>query len=128
MSRRQTVRALIPRRRAGKDQLCRDADQREVPEAASKDGRRARCREEEEGGRGHDGEDKVAKAIGNPSHQVQNRVVVCGEDVGQVCTVEDVLERWQNLDPDMGTVLDRDEPETVSHRARKAMASWPDAR
>lgn len=72
------------------------------------------------GGCGRSGEDEneegahsrcaeVADAVREPSQQVQDGVSVGGEDVREVGTVEDILERRKDFDPDVRTILYRNE-------------------
>lgn len=51
----------------------------------------------------------MTDAIWKPSQQIQDRVGVGGEDVGEVGAVKDVFEGGQDLHPDMRPVLYRDE-------------------
>lgn len=57
-----------------------------------------------------EGSPKVTKAVRKPRQQVQDCVLVRGEDVAQICTVQDVLEGREDLDPDRRSPFGRDEP------------------
>lgn len=37
-----------------------------------------------------------------------------GENVGKVCAVQDVLERWEDTDPDVRAILDRNKTEMLA--------------
>lgn len=105
VSRLQTVRLLVPGRSAGEDQLNGDGEHAHVAESTSKHGGGAGRGKEEEDGAADSGERKVADTIGEPGKQIEDGVAVGRENVGQVGSVKDVLERREDLDPDVRTVL-----------------------
>lgn len=70
-------------------------------------GCRGRGEDEDEGG-AHRGRAEVANAVREPSQHVQDGVGVRGKDVGKIGTVQDVLERGQDFDPNVRAVLYRD--------------------
>lgn len=109
VSRLQTVRLLVPGRSAGEDQLDGDSEHAHVAESASKHGGGAGRGEEEEDGAADGGERKVTDTIREPGEQIEDGVAVGRENVGQVGSVKDVLERREDLDPDVRTVLGGDE-------------------
>lgn len=47
-------------------------------------------------------------AVGKPSQNIQNRVLVGRENVGQVGAVENVFQGGQDSNPNMRTILGRD--------------------
>lgn len=51
----------------------------------------------------------MANTVREPGQDVEDRIRMCGEDVGEVGAVENVLKGWEDLDPDMWAVLDRNE-------------------
>lgn len=105
----QAVGLLVPGRRAGEDQLDGDGEHAHVAESTGKHGGGAGGGKEEEDGAADGGQRKVADSIGEPGKQVEDGVAVGRENVGQVGSVEDVLERREDLDPDVRTVLGGDE-------------------
>lgn len=44
-------------------------------------------------------------AVGEPGEDVENRMLVGGENVGEIGAVKNILERRENTNPDMGTVI-----------------------
>ena len=79
------------------------------PKVREKIGVSARRREEEEDDGDDDGGAKVSNAVGEPGEDVENDVLVSGEDVAEVCAVEDVLQRWEDAHPGLGANGARDE-------------------
>lgn len=105
----QTVLVLVPRSGTRERGLDGDADEVHDAERAGEDWNGARSREEEHG-EGADGwPAKVDDAVWEPRQHVEDGVLVCGEDVGEVGAVENVFERWENFDPDVWADLLRDE-------------------
>lgn len=49
-------------------------------------------------------------AVREPGEDVENGVLVGGENVGEIGAVKDILKRRENTNPDMGTVIIRDKP------------------
>lgn len=115
VSRLQAVRLLVPWRRAGENQLDSDGEHAHVAKGPSKDGGAAGRGKKEEDSAADGREGKVADSIREPGEQIEDRVAVGRENVGQVGSVENVLERREDLDPDVRTVLRGDE---------SARASW----
>ena len=102
---------LIPWRGAWEDDRKGHAEDSEPSKGASKDWSGLRSSEEEEGRRDDSRCAKMTDAVRKPGEQIENGVRVSGKNVGEVCAVEDVLERRENLDPNVRTVLHRDESE-----------------
>lgn len=60
-------------------------------------------------------------AIRKPGKEVENRVLVSGEDVGKICAVEHVLEGGKYAHPDVWSIIVRDkstEKKVISLRVR----------
>jgi hypothetical protein len=51
----------------------------------------------------------VQETIRDPSQDIKNHMLVRREDVAYVGTVEDVLESWEHLDPDVRPIFSGDE-------------------
>lgn len=49
-------------------------------------------------------------AIREPGQNVENRMLVGGQDVGQIGAVQNIFEGWEDANPDMGAILVLDEP------------------
>jgi hypothetical protein len=47
----------------------------------------------------------VDDAVRQPSQDVENRVLVSGKDVGQVCAIQNILERREDANPNVRAVL-----------------------
>lgn len=109
--RNQTVFILIPGRRAGKHELNSDAENAHPAKAARKDvdGTRSGKDEEDEGANG--GGAKVHDAVGQPGENVEDGVLVGGQNVGQVGAVQDVFEGGKHANPNVRTVLGGNESE-----------------
>jgi hypothetical protein len=101
----QSVGVLIPRRRAWEDCLDQNSGDVHVSESTCKDregaGRAPNEHAAADDERGH----IVDDSVGDDSEEVEEGVLVRGEDVAQVGTVEDVLEGGQDTDPDSGAVV-----------------------
>lgn len=119
----KTVQVLVPWRRAREGSLNSNTDQVHEAEGAGKDWKGARCRKEED----DDGADcwaaVVDDSVWNPGENIQEDMLVLGEDIGEVGAVEDVLERWENLDPDVWAHADWDEAMDVSRNSNAMRGS-----
>ena len=104
----QSVRVLVPGRRAGEDDLDYDGRHVHVAESAGPDGGGAGRAPDEHASGDDDGRDVVNDAVGDPGQQVQDDVLVGGHDVAQVGAIEDVLEGREHADPDGGAVVGGD--------------------
>jgi hypothetical protein len=104
----QSVRVLIPRRRAGKDCLDQNSRDVHVSESTCEDREGARRAPNEHAAAHDERRYVVDDSIGYDGKEVEERVFVCGEDVAQIGAVEDVLEGGQNADPDSRTVVTGD--------------------
>lgn len=105
----KAMQVLVPWWRAREGGLDCDADQVHEAEGAGEDWECARCGKEEDGDGAEGWAGVVDYAVWDPSQNVEEDVLVLGEDVGQVGAVEDVLERWEDLDPDVWAHADWDE-------------------
>lgn len=108
----QAIFVLIPGWRAGEHELNGDTEDAHPAKGARKDVDSARSGkdEEDEGADGRGG--KVDDAIREPGENVENRMLVGGQDVGQIGAVQDIFEGWEDANPDMGAILVLDEPGT----------------
>lgn len=52
----------------------------------------------------------MCQAVWDPCEDIEDDGLVGGEDVAEVCAVEDVFEGWEDADPDWRSVFTRDEP------------------
>lgn len=105
--RHQAMLVLIPRRGAGEEDLDGDTEDAHPAQCSREDGSRTGGSEDERDQRHNGGGTKVHDAVRQPGEDVENRVLVGGEDVGKVGTVENILERGKNSDPDVWSVLIR---------------------
>lgn len=108
---REAIHVLVPRRGARKHESQSDADNTQPSERFREDGERlgGREQEDESGADGRVGE--VANTIGNPGEDVEDRVGMRREDVGQVGAVEDVLKSGEHLDPNVRSHFCWDKPD-----------------
>jgi hypothetical protein len=60
----------------------------------------------------------MAKAIGNPGEDIENRVLVGGKNAGKVGAIENVLEGGQHSDPDVRSNLIGDKAGRNEHARR----------
>lgn len=104
----ESVFVLIPWRRAGEDELNGDTEDAHPAKGTRENWRGSRCGEDEDDERAHSGCSKVDDAVGKPSQDIQNRVLVGGEDVGKVGAVQNVFQSGQDSNPDVRTILGRD--------------------
>lgn len=44
---------------------------------------------------------KMENAVWEPCQDIKDDILVLRQDVGEIGAIEDVLKRWENLDPDM---------------------------
>lgn len=105
---------LVPGCRAGEQDLDDDAGEVDVAEGAAVDGQGAGGGEDKEDDCGDGGAAKVHDAVGEPGEDVEDDVLLCGEDVGEVRAVEDVFEGGEDADPDAGAGFAGDEAGGVS--------------
>lgn len=101
----QAINVLVPWWRAGEDDLDQDSGDVHVSKGAGPDGEGAGRAPDEHAGADDDGRDVVYDAVGDPSEEVEDGVLVGGQDVAEVCAVEDVFEGGQDADPDGRAVL-----------------------
>ena len=109
----EPVKVLVPRRRAGEQQLDRH---REHADVSKRPGEERRCagRTKDEHDQGADeGGSVVAEAVGNPGQDVKRRVLMSRQDVADIGTIEDVFQGRKHTDPDSRAPLARDEPTTI---------------
>ena len=104
---REAVGVLVPRWRAGEDHLDKDGCDVHVTERAG-EGRKCARRPPDEhasadNNRGH----VVDESVGEPREHVKNSVLVCRDDIAEVCAVKDVFERGEDTDPDGRAVFGR---------------------
>ncbi len=77
-----------------------DSSEIHVAEAEGKDWETGRRPKDEDRSRYDERSAEVTQAIRKPCQQVQRSTLVCGEDVAQVGTVEDVFKRGEDFNPD----------------------------
>ncbi|KFY70695.1 hypothetical protein V499_08994, partial [Pseudogymnoascus sp. VKM F-103] len=107
--RRETMAILVPGRRAGEEDLDDDTREVDVAEGAAVDGQGAGGGKDEEDECCHGGAAEVHDAVGEPGEDVEDDVLVCGEDVGEIGAVEDVFEGGEDAHPDAGAGFAGDE-------------------
>jgi len=105
VGRRQSVRVLIPRWGAWEDDLNQHSRDVHVAESACPDGQGARRTPNEHACADNNGRDIVYDSVRQPGKDVENGVLVSGQDVAQVGAVEDVLEGGEDADPDSRAVV-----------------------
>lgn len=105
--RNKSVLILIPWRRAGEDELNGDTEDAHPAESTSKDRSGAGSREDEHDCGAHSRGSEVNDAVGKPSQNVENSMLVSRENVGKVRAIENVFQSRQDSDPDMRTILGR---------------------
>lgn len=106
----EAVGVLVPGRRAGEDDLDDDGGHVHVAESACPGGGSARRAPNKHASANNDGRNVVDHAVGDPSQDIQDSVLVGGHDVAEVGAVEDVLEGREHTHPDGGSVVGRDIP------------------
>jgi len=113
MCRLQTMICLIPRRSAGKDELHSHTRQAQEAKSLGKYGRCARGGEQEQQRRAYGRVCEVADAVGQPCQDIQYSICVCSKNVGEIRSIQHVLECGQHFHPNMRSVLSWDETNTV---------------
>lgn len=113
VGRSEAVHVLVPRRRAGEEELDHNTSQVHVTKSSCKSGSGSGRAEQEHEARADEGGTEMGDAIRQPGEDIEDDGLVSREDVAQVCTVEDVLESGKNADPDRRSVLAIDEPVKV---------------
>lgn len=106
----KTMLILIPRWRAGEEKLNSNTENAHPAKSTCEYGSRARGGKDEHDERADCRGAEVADAVREPGKNVENGVLVRREDVGKVGTVQDVLERRENANPNVRSVLVGDEP------------------
>lgn len=101
----QSVCVLVPGGRAGEDHLDQNSCDVHVAKSARPDGEGARRRPDEHACADNDRRYIVYDTVGQPGEDVQDCVLVRGEDVAEVGAVEDVLEGGEDADPDGRAVV-----------------------
>jgi hypothetical protein len=105
----ETVHVLIPRRRAGEEELDHDTGQVHVTKGSCKRGSGSRRAEEEHEARADKGSTEMGDTVRQPGEDIEGDGLVGREDVAQVCAVEDVFESGQHANPDRRSVFAVDE-------------------
>lgn len=108
--RRESTLVLIPWWGTGEEQLDSDAHNVHPAEGPGEDGGGSRGSEDEEGSGAEGGEREVEDAVRKPGEKIENGVSVGGEDIGEVCAVEDIFECGEDADPDVRADVGGDEP------------------
>jgi hypothetical protein len=101
----QTIRILVPGGRAGEDDLDQNSCDVHVAKGARPDGEGARGGPDEHASANNDRRHIVYDSVGQPGEDVEDCVLVRGEDVAEVGAVEDVLEGGEDADPDSRAVV-----------------------
>lgn len=105
----EAVHVLVPRRRAGEDELNHDAGQVHVSKSSCKGGGGSGRAEEEHETGADKGGAEVGDSVGQPGEDVEGNSLVGREDVAQVCAIKDVFEGRQHAHPDGRSVFAGDE-------------------
>jgi hypothetical protein len=98
----QTVHVFIPRRTAGEDELYADSGNVHPAKGSHEGGRAARRSKDEEDCRDDSGSGEVRDAIWEPGQNIQDYVLVGGQDVAEIGAIEDVFQRGQDANPGLG--------------------------
>lgn len=114
----KSIFILIPWWCAGEDDLNGDTKDAHPAKSTCEDGGGTRSGEDEDDQRAHCGSSKVHDAVGKPSQDIQNGMLVGRENVGKVGTIENVFQGGQNSNPDVRTILGRDK--SIQDRTRLA--------
>lgn len=101
---------LIPWWGAREQYSNRNSDHAHIAKGTGKYRGRAGSGEEEQGGAADGGKGEMANTIRDPCENVKNWVGVCGEDVGNVRSIEDIFECREDSNPDVRPILSRDKP------------------
>jgi hypothetical protein len=99
VSRRQSVQVFVPWWRAGEEELNSNANQIQVSETDGVNRERAWWGKYEDNGRCEEWEHKVTNSVWEPSEQVEECVGMCGKNVTEVGAIDDVLQSWQDTNP-----------------------------
>jgi len=91
----QTVDDLVPWRGAGENDLNKDTNEIHIAVCPCPE---MQCllwtKEPEEGGY-NERKGKVSQAVRNPGYDIEHGMGKAGEDVGDICTVQDRLQGWE---------------------------------
>jgi hypothetical protein len=119
VGRSKAVHVLVPRRRAGEEELDHNTGQVHVTKSSCKGGSGSGRAEEEHQTRADEGSTKVGDTVRQPGEDIEDDGLVSREDVAQVCAVEDVFKGGQHSDPDRRSVFAIDE--SVEIRSAEAI-------
>lgn len=114
VGRSKTVHVLVPWGRAGENQLDHDTGQVHVAKGSCKSGSSSRRTEKEHETRADKGSTEMGDAVRQPGEDIENDGLVGGQNVAQVCAVEDVFKGRQHANPDRRSVFAVDESEEVA--------------
>ena len=106
----KTICILIPWRRARKDKLYDDRGHVHVAECACPYGEGSGRTPDEHAAANNNGRHVMYNAIWYPCHKIQNYVLVRGEDVAQIGTIEYIFEGRQDADPGSRAIFGGDIP------------------
>lgn len=87
----QAIHILVPRSRAGEDDLSRNTNHAHIAKGSSENWYCFGWSPEEHDNRAHCRCSKVANAVRKPRKKVEDDILMGGEDIAKVCAVEDVL-------------------------------------
>ena len=126
--RRKPMLVLVPRRGTREQEL--DGNTSDIHPTKGLGERRAAAgsAENEEDTHDHSRESEVEDTIGNPREEIEDRVRVGGENVGKVCSIEDVLQGRENADPDVRTDFRRDKPRIKLDQGKHTAQSRPNCK
>jgi hypothetical protein len=107
VGRGQSVGVLVPRGRAWEDHLDQNSCDVHVAERAGEGGQCAGRTPDEHASADNNRRHIVDKSVGEPRENIEDRVLVGRDNVAEVGAVEDVLEGWEDADPDGRAVFGR---------------------
>lgn len=90
----QSIEVLIPRRRAGEQQLNGDSSHADVSKGPGENGNEPRRTEDKHDQRADKGGAIVTQSIRNPGQNIEHHILVSRQNVTNVGAVKDVFQRW----------------------------------
>lgn len=105
VGRSQSVGVLVPRWRAGEDELNENGCDVHVTESAGESRKRARRTPDEHASADNNWGHVVDESVGEPRKHIEHSVLIRRDDIAKVGAVKDVLERRKDADPYGGAVF-----------------------
>lgn len=109
VGRGKAIQILIPWRRAWENQLNGDTRDVHEPKCSCKDWHSSWRSKEEHDDSPNDWSSIMKNSIWQPCKEIEECVLVRGEDVAQIGSVKYVFESWEDFDPNVRSVFSWDE-------------------